>query len=194
MKQYKLTTKRHIKESYEQPKNESRINIQEHISIARKTLYSLILVELNGKGGLNPKTAYKIYQAYVLSRLLYGLEILPLNLKHIGELRQFHIKSIRCFQSPPIRTSTSAVHLLIGAIPIEAELHKRQHCTTLAQEMNSCPETITQIENLSREDSTNASCSEQKKKKCQTEQLVDEKEFKDDDRQPRNNRISTTPQ
>ncbi|CAC5387247.1 unnamed protein product [Mytilus coruscus] len=107
-------------------KNESRINIQEHISIARKTLYSLIPVGLNGKGGLNPKTANKIYQAYVLPRLLYGLEILSLSLTQIRELRQFHIKTIRCFQSLPIRTSAAAYNLLIGAIPIDTELHKRQ--------------------------------------------------------------------
>ena len=60
-------------------KNETNLNIQEHISIARKTLYSLIPVRLNGKNGLNPLTAYKIYQAYVLPRLPYGLEVLPLN-------------------------------------------------------------------------------------------------------------------
>ena len=36
-------------------KNETnRLNIQEHIIIARKTLYSLIPVGLNGKNGLNP--------------------------------------------------------------------------------------------------------------------------------------------
>jgi hypothetical protein len=39
-------------------KNETNLNIQEHISIARKTLYSLIPVGLNGKNGLNPVTAY----------------------------------------------------------------------------------------------------------------------------------------
>ena len=43
-------------------KNETKLNIQEHISIARKTLYSLISVRLNGTNGLNPLTAYKIYQ------------------------------------------------------------------------------------------------------------------------------------
>ncbi|CAC5399980.1 unnamed protein product [Mytilus coruscus] len=41
-------------------KNESRINIQEHISIARKTLYSFIPVGLNGKGGLNPTRSIKL--------------------------------------------------------------------------------------------------------------------------------------
>jgi hypothetical protein len=33
---------------------------------------------------------------------------------------------MRCFQSLPVRTATSAVYLLLGALPIEAELHKRQ--------------------------------------------------------------------
>ena len=107
-------------------KNESKLNIQDHISTARKTLYSLIPVGISGKEGLNPKTAYKIYQAYVLPRLLYGLEILPLNGAQIAELRQFHIKTLRCFQSLPTRTATSIVHMLLGALPIEAELHKRQ--------------------------------------------------------------------
>jgi hypothetical protein len=37
-------------------KNETNLNIQEHISIARKTLYSLIPVGLNCKNGLNPLT------------------------------------------------------------------------------------------------------------------------------------------
>ena len=74
-------------------KNETNLNIQEHISIARKTLYSLIPVGLNGKNGLNPVTAYKIYQAYVLPRLLYGLEVLPLNISQITELKQFHTKT-----------------------------------------------------------------------------------------------------
>ena len=66
-------------------KNETnRLNIQEHVIIARNTLYSLIPVGLNG---LNPVTAYTIYQAYVLPRLLYGLEVLPLNVSQITELK-----------------------------------------------------------------------------------------------------------
>ncbi|CAC5387119.1 unnamed protein product [Mytilus coruscus] len=41
-------------------------------------------------------------------------------------IKTIHIKTIRCFQSLPISTSTAAVYMPIGAIPIEAELHKRQ--------------------------------------------------------------------
>jgi hypothetical protein len=72
--------------------------------IARKTLYSLIPVRLNGKNGLNPLTAYKIYQAYVLPRLPYGLEVLPLNASQITELKQFYTKTVKYFQSLPVRT------------------------------------------------------------------------------------------
>ncbi|CAC5385356.1 unnamed protein product [Mytilus coruscus] len=107
-------------------KYETKLNIQEHISVARRTLYTLIAVGLNGQEGLNPRTAYKIYQAYVIPRLLYGLEILPLNSTQMTELKQFHLKTLRCFQSLPIRTATAAVYMLLGALPIEAEMHKRQ--------------------------------------------------------------------
>ena len=41
-------------------------------------------------------------------------------------LSRFHISNLRRFQSLPGRTATSAVYLLLGALPIEAELHKRQ--------------------------------------------------------------------
>jgi hypothetical protein len=47
-------------------KNDTNLSIEEHISIARKTLYSLVPVGLNGKYGLNPVTAYKTYHAYAL--------------------------------------------------------------------------------------------------------------------------------
>jgi hypothetical protein len=90
-------------------KNETNLNIQEHISIARKTLYSLIPDGLNGKNGLNPLTAYKIYQAYVLPRLLYGLEVLPLNVSQITELKQFHTKTLEMLpisSSPNNNTSS----------------------------------------------------------------------------------------
>ena len=80
-------------------KNEVKINIQDHISTARKTLYSLIPVGINSKDGLNPLVAYRIYQSYVIPRLLYGLEVLPLNQSQVAELETFHIKTLRSIQA-----------------------------------------------------------------------------------------------
>ena len=62
----------------------------------------------------------------MLPRLLYGLAILPLSKTHILALEKFHKNSLRIIQSLPERTATSAVYILLGALPIEAEIHKRQ--------------------------------------------------------------------
>lgn len=70
--------------------------------------------------GIDDVTSYKIYYTYVLSRLTYGLEVLPLEKKHVENLEPFHRKSL------PQRTATVAIYLLVGVIPIEAELHKRK--------------------------------------------------------------------
>ncbi|CAC5378822.1 unnamed protein product [Mytilus coruscus] len=86
------------------------------MSLARRTLYSLIKTGVHGTNGLNLRTSCKIYQVYVIPRLLYGLE--NLNLQYKDTLK--HIQSL------PNRTATSAVFLLLGALPITAELHKRQ--------------------------------------------------------------------
>ena len=104
---------------------ENTINIDKRLSLARRTLYSLINTGLHGSNGLNPQTSFKIYQCYVLPKLLFGLEVLPLTATQISILAKFHISNLCRFQSLPLRTATSAVYLLLGALPIEAELHKR---------------------------------------------------------------------
>jgi hypothetical protein len=52
---------------------------------------------VHGSNGLNPKVSFKIYQCYVLPRLLYGLEILPLSKTHLDMLNKFHMKNLRIF-------------------------------------------------------------------------------------------------
>ena len=105
-------------------KKESSINVKERITLARRTSYSLMNTGLNGSTGLNPMTSYVIYKAYVLPRLLYGLEVLVLTKRQLDQLSKYHIQTLRNIQSLPQRTSTSAVLLLLGALPLEAELLK----------------------------------------------------------------------
>ncbi|CAC5421652.1 unnamed protein product [Mytilus coruscus] len=45
---------------------ENNLNVDARISIARRTLYSLMNTGLHGTNGLNPQTSYKIYQSYVI--------------------------------------------------------------------------------------------------------------------------------
>ena len=106
-------------------KKESEMNIKDRISLARRTSYSLINTGLHGTNGLNPKTSYVIYRTYVIPRLLYGLEITSLNKTQIKELERYHLNTLRQIQSLPKRTATASVFMLLGALPIEAELHKR---------------------------------------------------------------------
>ena len=45
---------------------------------------------------------------------------------HFAQLQCFHISSLRKLQSLPERTASSVVQLLLGALPIQADLNKRQ--------------------------------------------------------------------
>ena len=100
--------------------------MKERISLARRTSYSLVNTGLHGTTGLNPMTSYIIYKAYVLPRLLYGLETLSLTKGQLEQLSKYHLQTLRNIQSLPQRTSTSAVLLLLGVPPLEAEIHRRR--------------------------------------------------------------------
>ncbi|MES9904544.1 MAG: reverse transcriptase family protein [Sedimenticola sp.] len=106
--------------------NETSVNIEDRIKLARRTLYALMRTGVHGTNGIDPKTAYKIYQMYVIPRLLYSLETLILTATQVNQLERFHTKTLKNFQSLPLRTATSAVLLLLGALPVEAEIHRRQ--------------------------------------------------------------------
>ena len=107
-------------------KNENNLNLKKRISLARRTLYALIKTGVHGCNGIDPKTSFKIYQVYVLPRLLYGLEVLSLSRKQLDELEEFHLETLKNIQSLPVRTANSIVYLLLGALPFRAELEKRQ--------------------------------------------------------------------
>ena len=44
----------------------------------------------------------------------------------VEQFTRYHLRSLRNLQSLPQRTATSAVYMLLGALPIEAEIEKRQ--------------------------------------------------------------------
>ncbi|MES9881858.1 MAG: reverse transcriptase family protein [Sedimenticola sp.] len=106
-------------------RHEGARNIEDRIKLARRTLYSLMKAGVHGTSGINPRVSYKIYRTYVLPRLLYSLETITLRKVDMKKLEIFHNSTLRNLQSLPLRTATSAVLLLLGALPIEAEIHKR---------------------------------------------------------------------
>ena len=98
----------------------------------------------HGSNGLNPKVSYRLYQTYVLTRMLYSLEILDLRKSDVKQLSDFHVDLLRRIQSLPSRTAPSAVNLLLGALLMEAELHKRQ-LSLLFSIVSSTNETLHQL-------------------------------------------------
>ena len=69
-------------------------NVDERISCARRTFYSMTYTGLHGSNGLTPSVCFRIYSTYVLPRLLYGLEINVLLQKHLVLLENFHISML----------------------------------------------------------------------------------------------------
>ena len=51
---------------------------------------------------------------------------MALKTRDIETLDRFHRDTLRQFQSLPKRAAIPSIYLLLGALPIEAELHKRQ--------------------------------------------------------------------
>ena len=103
-------------------KKEHVINVEERISSARRTSYSLMNTGLHGANELSPEVQNLRY-----SRLLYGLVIILLK-PQLDKINRYHIRTLRNIQSLHQWTATSAVNLLLGHLPLaclEAELHKR---------------------------------------------------------------------
>ena len=62
----------------------------------------------------------------MLPRLLYGLDVLSLTQGQVDQLSRYHIQTLRNIQFLPRRTACAAVYILLGALPFEADLHKRR--------------------------------------------------------------------
>ena len=50
---------------------------------------------LHGENGGNPRVSLSLWSAYVLPRLIYGLDVLKLSKSEIQKLNQFHKKFLK---------------------------------------------------------------------------------------------------
>jgi hypothetical protein len=66
-----------------------------------------------------------MWNTFVVSRLLYGLEVLHLTKKDIQSLEDYQMKVMKQIQHLPSRTSNAISLVLLGQLPIEAIIHKR---------------------------------------------------------------------
>jgi hypothetical protein len=100
--------------------------VKEKLKGTRRTIYGLMGTGLHGTNGLDPRTTIRIYQAYALPKLLYGLDIIILNKTQLKKLEDFHRATLRSLQSLPDRTATQAVYLLSGILPLQALIHMKK--------------------------------------------------------------------
>ena len=100
------------------------VDIEGKIALGRKTAYSLMGAGFRGGSGLQATQNGHIWSAFVIPRLLYGLEVQLLRKKDIEHLEKFKRKCLKQLQGLPDNTSSSACLALLGIIPIEATLHK----------------------------------------------------------------------
>jgi hypothetical protein len=100
-------------------------NIEGRIQLARKTVYALMGTGLHGNNGLSPATSLHIIKIYVIPRLLYGLDAAVLTKRQREELNNYYRNLLRIIQGLPKATASEAIYLLMGEVPIEAELDIR---------------------------------------------------------------------
>ena len=75
-----------------------------------------------GLNGLHICTNLKIFMSYQMSKLLYGLEVLPLLKADKDALDLYHRTVLKHLQHLPSGTSTAAVYLILGQLPASAIL------------------------------------------------------------------------
>ena len=93
------------------------------IQLARRTTYALMGVGLHGTNGIAPPIAMNMYETYVIPHLMYSLESIIITPSQIRKLEIYHRSTLKSIQGLPDRTAISAVHLLLGTLPIEGILH-----------------------------------------------------------------------
>ena len=101
----------------------NRATIDARIQLARRTAYGLMGAGLHGLNGVSPGVNVKILNTYVTPRLTFGLEALILNRSDIDQLENFYRTYLRSCQHLPNSTANAAIYLLVGAMPMEGQLH-----------------------------------------------------------------------
>ena len=77
----------------------------------------------HGINGTGPETSNHLLQIYVTPRLIYGLEALCLSPPELCTLEEYYKNNFRQLQFLNPTTAKVAVYLLIGILPIEAQIH-----------------------------------------------------------------------
>ena len=84
--------------------------VRENIAKARRTLYSLMASGLHGENGLDPETCTHLLQIYILSVLVYGLEVVFSKAALMDKVNRAYKKSLKQILSLPDTVAYPAVY------------------------------------------------------------------------------------
>jgi hypothetical protein len=96
----------------------------ERVQLGRRSTYAFMGAGFHGLNGLHPLASNRIWDTYVLPRLIHSLEALVLPEKEISKLEIYQRSTLRRIQHLPQSTSNNAVYLLLGVCPITGTIHR----------------------------------------------------------------------
>lgn len=96
------------------------------LQAGRNTTYSLMGAGMHGINGVKPTVSVHMYNIYVMPRVTYGLEFVNVGTTNIRKLEVAHRTTLRNIQTLPRRTAIPALHILLGALPIQAIIEQKQ--------------------------------------------------------------------
>jgi hypothetical protein len=99
--------------------------LPERVKCARRAAYSLMSSGFHGYNGLGTVCNVKMWNTYVVPRLLYGLEVLKLNKSDIKSLENYQTNAMKQIQHLPTRASSAAILLLVGQLPVEGAIDRQ---------------------------------------------------------------------
>ena len=83
-------------------KHNIQTNVDENITKARRSAYSLFECEFHGHNGLDPESLLHIYKTYITPVLLYGMELLLPSSKPLEQLELFQKRILKQILSLPM--------------------------------------------------------------------------------------------
>ncbi|CAC5401873.1 unnamed protein product [Mytilus coruscus] len=69
--------------------------VNDNITKARRTVYSLMSAGFHGNNGLDPSTCMHIVKTYIIPTLIYGLESIVPDKTNLEKLEKFHKRMIK---------------------------------------------------------------------------------------------------
>ena len=80
----------------------------------------------HGHNGLDPETKLQLIRTYFTPIMLYVLELILPNRTQTTKLEIFQKKLLKQLLSLPQNAPDSAIYLLTGFLPVEAQIHKKE--------------------------------------------------------------------